>query len=115
MFKKRKTTKEPIRHVSRNFPEPNQPSCPPIPDIFYVSPNGMTSGTAPPPPPKTQEQIFNEIRQSAFYTLNSCLGNRLLNPDSGAKWFELISHATSETELNTIIETLNAIAAGVAG
>ena len=120
MLKKRKQNKNnsenitdyPPAHTIKHTPEPNQPYCPPTPETLYIGLNGIADSKVPPEiQAKIEREHIEETRQIVFSNYRNILSNGLLN-DSETKWYEIISHATSEAELKNINETLNAMASG---
>ncbi len=80
---------------------------------IYVDKDGTATATPPPTPPKSQQERIKEARELAFRSLQSLLGNGLLkDAAAAAKFHESISRATSEEDLQEIVNTLGAIGAG---
>jgi hypothetical protein len=91
-------------------PEPNIPYSPPPPvpkvEVFYENQNGQADST---PPPAVQLEITREL---AFNTCRALSRNGFLNPSESREWHTKIEQATSETQLNGYIKTLNSIEEG---
>jgi hypothetical protein len=60
--------------------------------------------------PDSNQRMY-DLRKQAFDLLNYLLAQRTLSADSSTKWVGLILQASSEADLNSMIGTLNAIAA----
>ena len=104
-------------NINEQPPESNYGSTgkPPY-ETIYVDPRGIAysselSEILAKRIEKERVERIENLRRDVFNNYRNIVGNGLFK-DSDAKWYELISRATSESELNNLNEVLNSHAAG---